>query len=193
MRDSVVLPAPDGEDSTNIRPRRSTPSNPWLPAAIASLQILYLFAELLDDVLHLEPGIGELDIVRLGAAGIDLAVEFLGEEIEPPPDRSALAENVARLRDMGCDAVKLLADVGLGCDQQRFLGQAVLIEAIGRLQQRRDLFGKSCADRFRPASGRSLGALCQLLDLVHSCAEHLPERRTFEATHLEEICQSLFE
>ena len=24
-RDSVVLPAPDGEDSTNIRPRRSSP------------------------------------------------------------------------------------------------------------------------------------------------------------------------
>ncbi|MET3241154.1 hypothetical protein ABIF36_006642 [Bradyrhizobium japonicum] len=27
-RDSVVLPAPDGEDSTNINPRRSTPSVP---------------------------------------------------------------------------------------------------------------------------------------------------------------------
>ena len=28
MRDSVVLPAPDGDDSTNISPRRSTPSKP---------------------------------------------------------------------------------------------------------------------------------------------------------------------
>jgi hypothetical protein len=28
MRDIVVLPAPDGDDKTNISPRRSTPSNP---------------------------------------------------------------------------------------------------------------------------------------------------------------------
>src|SRR5262245_10956615 len=190
MRDSVVLPAPDGEDSTNIRPRRSTPSNPWLPAAIASLQILDLLAELLYDVLHLESGIGELDIVRLGAAGIDLAVEFLRQEIEPPPDRSALAENVASLRDVGCNAVKLLTDIGLGCDQQRFLGQPVLIKAIGRLQQRRDLFGKFCADRFGLAPRRGLGALCQLLDLVHPGAENLPERRAFAAAHFDEVCQS---
>jgi len=27
-RDSVVFPAPDGDDSTNISPRRSTPSKP---------------------------------------------------------------------------------------------------------------------------------------------------------------------
>src|SRR5262245_12734526 len=139
MRDSVVLPAPDGEDSTNIRPRRATPSALWPPAAIASLQILDLFAELLDDVLHLEPGIGELDVVRLGAAGIDLAVEFLRQEIEAAADRPALAEDVARLGDVGGDAVELLADIGLGRDQQRFLGQAVLIEAIGCLQQRRNL------------------------------------------------------
>src|SRR5215813_3292919 len=138
MRDSVVLPAPDGEDSTNIRPRRSTPSNPWPPAAIASLQILDLFAELLDDILHLEPGIGELDVVRFRAAGIDLAIELLRQEIKPPADRSALAENVARLRDVGSDAVELFADIRFGRDQQRFLGQPVLVEAIGRLEQRRN-------------------------------------------------------
>jgi hypothetical protein len=28
MRDNVVLPAPEGDDSTNISPRRSTPSKP---------------------------------------------------------------------------------------------------------------------------------------------------------------------
>src|SRR5262245_65238774 len=114
MRDSVVLPAPDGEDSTNIRPRRATPSALWPPAAIASLQILDLFAELLDDVLHLEPRIGELDVVRLGAAGVDLAVEFLRKEIEPPADRPALAEHFARLRDVRGDTVELFPDVGLG-------------------------------------------------------------------------------
>src|SRR5690242_20070062 len=112
MRDSVVLPAPEGDDSTNISPRRATPSALW-PAAIASLQILDLFAELLDDVLHLEPGVGELDVVRFGAAGVDLAIEFLRQEVEPAPDRPALAEHVARLRDVGGDAVELFADIGL--------------------------------------------------------------------------------
>ena len=34
MRDSVVLPAPDGDDSTNISPRRSTPSKLWSPAVM---------------------------------------------------------------------------------------------------------------------------------------------------------------
>jgi hypothetical protein len=29
------LPAPDGDDSTNINPRRSTPSKPWPPAVMS--------------------------------------------------------------------------------------------------------------------------------------------------------------
>src|SRR5262249_60970340 len=117
MRDSVVLPAPEGDDSTNISPRRATPSALWPPAAIASPQILDLLSELLDGVLHLEPGVGELDVVRFGAAGVDLAIEFLRQEVEPPPDRSALAEHVARLRDVGSDAVELFADIGLAGNQ----------------------------------------------------------------------------
>src|SRR4029453_3479979 len=155
MRDSVVLPAPDGDDSTNISPRRSTPSKPW-PAAITSLQILDLLAELLDDIFHFEPGIGELDVVRLGAAGIDLAVEFLRQEIESPPHRPALAEHLARLGDVGGNAIELLADVRLGRDQQRFLGQAVLIEAVGGFQECRDLFAEPRTDRLGLAAGRRL-------------------------------------
>src|ERR1700746_3989754 len=94
-RDSVVLPAPEGEDSTNIKPRRSPPSEPCLRAAmfapdLASLQVLHLFAELLDHAFHLEPRIGQLDIVGLGAAGVDLTMEFLCEEIELAANRSAL-------------------------------------------------------------------------------------------------------
>src|SRR5688500_15367477 len=110
MRDSVVLPAPEGDDSTNISPRRSTPSNP--PAVIASLQILDLLAELLDHVFHLEPGLRQFQVVRFGAAGIDLAIEFLREEIEAPADRPALSDHLAGLRDVRGDTIKLFADVG---------------------------------------------------------------------------------
>ena len=111
-------------------------------SGFGSLQILHLLAKLLDDVLHFETGIGQLDIVRLGAAGVDLAVELLRQEIEPPSDCPALAYHLAGLRHMGCDAVELLADVGLGRDQQRLLVEAVGIESVGGLEQRRDLLGK---------------------------------------------------
>src|SRR5207253_7315329 len=119
-RDSVVLPAPDGDDSTNISPRRSTPSRLALPAAIVSLQVLHLLAELLDHVLHRKSGIGQFEIVRLGAAGIDLAVELLRQKIQPPADRAALAEHFAGLRDVRGNAVELFANVGFRGDQQRF-------------------------------------------------------------------------
>ena len=67
-RDSVVLPAPDGDDSTNINPRRAiAPSSCRPAAAILLLQVLHLLAELLDHVLHLEADIGQFDIVGLGA------------------------------------------------------------------------------------------------------------------------------
>src|SRR5262249_21218160 len=180
-RDSVVLPAPDGDDSTNISPRRATLSVLWPPAAITSLQILDLLAELLDDVFHFEPGIGQLDVVRLGAAGIDLAVELLRQEIEPPAHRPALAEHLARLHDVRGDAIKLLADIRLGGDQQRFLGQAVLIEAIGRLQERCDLFGEPHTDCLGLAPRCRLGAFCEFLDLVHAGTENLPKRGTLAA------------
>ena len=51
--------------------------------------------ELLDHVLHLEPGLGQFQIVRFRAAGVDLAVEFLSEKVEPPADRAIVIERVA--------------------------------------------------------------------------------------------------
>src|SRR4026209_2968507 len=102
MRASVGLPAPAGADRTNISPRRSTPSK--ATAVIASLQILDLLAELLDHVFHLEPGLRQFQVVRFAAAVIDLAVEFLGKEIEAPADRTALFDHLAGLRDVRGDA-----------------------------------------------------------------------------------------
>ncbi len=94
---------------------------------------------------------------------------------------------------MGGNAVELLADIGLGGDHDRFLIEAIRVEAIGGLQQGCNLFGQSRPDRFRLAAGRGLGLLRQLLDLVHALVENLPERDALAAPHLDQIGQRLLE
>src|SRR5713101_7691025 len=78
-----------------------------------SLQILHLFAELLDHTLHLKTNVGQFEIVRLGATGIDLTVEFLRQEIEPPSHRSALADHFAGLRNMRGDPIQFFARLSI--------------------------------------------------------------------------------
>ena len=67
-RDSVVLPAPEGDDSTYISPRRATfrfdASSP------SSLQVLHLFAELFDYAFKFKADVSELEIVGLGGQRI---------------------------------------------------------------------------------------------------------------------------
>src|ERR1700754_1978658 len=86
---------------------------PPLPSLKSLFQILDLFAKLLDHVLHLKAGVGQFDVVRFRAGGIYLAVEFLRQEIQPPPHRAAFAKQFARLRDMRRDAVELFTNVRL--------------------------------------------------------------------------------
>jgi len=72
-RDKVVFPAPDGEDSTNIRPRRAMLW--WVRRACAMLfYVLNLFAKLFDRCLELQTDIRELDIVGFGAERVGFAV-----------------------------------------------------------------------------------------------------------------------
>src|SRR6185437_8465696 len=73
-RDKVVLPAPEGEDNTSIRPRRCI-----------SLDILGLLAELVDHGFQGQAGAGERNVGRFRTQGIGLAVEFLRQEIELAP------------------------------------------------------------------------------------------------------------
>ena len=75
-------------------------------------QVLDLLAELIDHRLQLEADRGEPAVVRLGAERVDLAVELLGEEVEPASDRAALRPAGARGRDMRVQPVDLLADIG---------------------------------------------------------------------------------
>src|SRR6202043_3884820 len=123
---------------TSMSPRRATMpawSRPPAAAPIASLQVLHLLAKLLDHALELEPDIGELDVVRFRAQGIGLAIELLGEKIEAPADRGTLCQQVTGLSDMSCEAVKLLAHVDLGGDQDRLLIQPVTIKPVRGVKQ----------------------------------------------------------
>ena len=101
----VDLPAPDGEDSTSIRPRRAMPPARRRRSSIgSSLDVLHLLAHLLDGRLQVEADAGQLDVAGLGAERVGLAIELLAEEIElpadrPPPSSSAMPPRDARAAD----------------------------------------------------------------------------------------------
>src|SRR3546814_827946 len=114
--DRVVLPAPDGEDRTSMRPRRPT---------CLSLDILNLLAQLIDDGFQFEAYSRQADVCGLRAEGICFTVEFLCQEIEPAARRFASGKKLASLRHMGGQAVDLLAHIGLGRQQSGFLRQTL--------------------------------------------------------------------
>ena len=73
MRESVLLPAPEGEDRTNIIPRRATTGSAGGRVDVSAMllfQVLHLLAELLDHAFELKADIGEFHVVRLGAERI---------------------------------------------------------------------------------------------------------------------------
>src|SRR6185369_9164646 len=86
LREIVVFPAPEGEESTSIRPRRCTSTNPVITPRTPSLDILDLLAQLLDRRFELNAEIGQGEIGALRAQRIGFAVEFLAEEIELAAD-----------------------------------------------------------------------------------------------------------
>src|ERR1700761_4091758 len=74
MRVSVVLPAPEGEERIRIIPRRRMRPR--------SFDVLHLLAQLLDMRAQFEPLRRQRSVVRLGAQGIGLAPELLGQKIQ---------------------------------------------------------------------------------------------------------------
>src|SRR4051812_17433719 len=95
-RESVVLPAPEGEDMMRRSPRRA-----MLTRESCLFNVLDLLAELIDDRLELEPDCGEVAVGRLRAKRIRFAIEFLGEKIELPADGLGGLEKLPRGFDMG--------------------------------------------------------------------------------------------
>src|SRR5271155_1115740 len=81
-REMVLLPAPEGAAMTRATPLR----------AIALLNVLHLFADLLDDAFHLQAVTGERRIGGFAAQCVGFAQEFLHQEIELTAARAARLE-----------------------------------------------------------------------------------------------------
>ena len=94
--DIVVLPAPDGDDKTNIKPRL------WIvrSSSTSLLHVLSLFSNLIDSRLRGQADFRQRVGCRFRAQGIRFPIEFLTEKVEsaanntpPPPTTLASLHN----------------------------------------------------------------------------------------------------
>src|SRR3990172_4806534 len=123
-RDSVVLPAPEGDDNTSMRPLLA------MPVSISpSLDVLDLLAQLIDDGLELEPGPADLDVGSFRADRVRLAIELLRQKFEFASNRLVALDELVGCRDMSAQTIELLLDIGLGGKQQSFLVEPLGVEA----------------------------------------------------------------
>ena len=106
---------------------------------------------------------GQAHVIGLGAEGARLPPQLLGEEIEPPSDRPAPVDQRPSGGDMGLEPVELLADVGLGREQDRLLVEAVLVEGAGRRHERCDALSEALAQLLK-AMLASIAGLVEAAD-----------------------------
>src|SRR4051812_45198207 len=132
---SVVFPAPDGATTTNRLPRNGLPA-PGLERAgagrdgmtgFALLNVLHLFAHLLDEDLELDRD--ARDLVRHGfrSERVRLAVQLLAEEVQALAACAALVEHAAEFRDVRDEARELLVHV-----DARRVKDDLLVDALVR-------------------------------------------------------------
>src|SRR5262245_29974389 len=176
MRESVVLPAPEGEDRTSISPRRLISANPLccstLTAKAPLFDVLDLLAKLLDGHLEVDAQTRQLDVGRLGTKRIRLAIQLLAEKVELAADGSAGVDQRLHCADMRGQPVKFLADIRLGGKQGRFLGQTFRAGQGKLIKQILELGAQTFRDglwlSLRDASRR----LGQALDFVDMALRH---------------------
>src|SRR5687768_18427448 len=101
-RVSVVLPAPEGEEITRRRPRRS------IGMGLATLfNVLHLLAHLINDGLEAQANAAQRFVLRLGAKRIGFAMKFLRQEIELAADGAGLiGQKSMGVAYMGGDAAE---------------------------------------------------------------------------------------
>src|SRR5437879_9214329 len=110
-RQSVVLPAPDGADTTNSVPRRPRRT----PARL--FKILHLLADLLQHALGGQRGLAHLEVVGLGGHRVDLAVQLLDQEVERPAHGTALGAQQRELGEVRAQPRQLLGHVALRSEE----------------------------------------------------------------------------
>ena len=130
----VVLPAPEGEDSTSRKPRRRSREGRrrGRDRRVAAHSMFCTCSRNCSIArLQREPDAGQLDVGRFRAQRVGLAVELLAQEIELTADRVVAAEQFARLRDVGAQPVQLLADIGARDEHRQFLRDPLLRHGRG--------------------------------------------------------------
>src|ERR1700730_56683 len=185
IRVKVVLPAPDGEERTTIKPRRS--SN-----CISLLDILDLFAELLDLDAQFEAEPRQARVVRLSAQRIGLARKFLGKEVEPAAGRAALRQKFAGRGGVRGKTVQFFPDIGLGRQHQSLLVQTILVEirVSGKKSKR---LREARPDRLGLAGRGGIGRLRQRGELFESRREHQGKRAALALPHGHQRIERLVE
>src|SRR5262249_41799368 len=128
-RVSVVLPAPDGDETMARTPRRDI--------RLILFHVLDLLAHLLELGLGADDQIDDLGRGGFGAHRVELAAELLDEEVEATPDAAALLrrrrDQRAHLGQMALRAHDLLGDVELVGEDRDLLRDPRRIELARRL------------------------------------------------------------
>src|SRR5215213_4274489 len=119
---SELLPAPEGAVMTNSLP---------LPL----LNVLHLFAHLLDQQLQFERAIGDLRAGGLGGERVRLAVQFLREEVEALARRTAVPQHAIDFRKVYGQPLELLVDVALAREHGDFRTDALVVGRTKRFLQ----------------------------------------------------------
>jgi hypothetical protein len=154
------------------------------------LDVLDLFADLVDQHLQLHRCLRRAGVDRFGAQRVRLAIELLQQEIQPPSDRLLLRKHAADFGDVAVEAIEFLVDVELLQRQHQLLLQP---PGIGRLRE----IGQACFE---------LGALARadhrhqrahlarpLRDRIDAFADHRCEVRPFPLARCEETGEDFIE
>src|SRR2546423_1566336 len=108
---SELLPAPEGAVTTNSLPAR---------VVMRSFDVLHLLAHLLDQQLQLKRAVRDPAARRLGSERVGLAVELLGEEVEPFSGGAAFVQSALDLAEMRTEPLQLLVDVDFRGEERDF-------------------------------------------------------------------------
>src|SRR5258706_10501936 len=130
-RAKVDLPAPDGEDTTSINPRRAMA----VPILNPLFDVLHLLAKLVDHRLQRQSHMGELNVGGFRTQRIRLTVKFLCKEIELAAGRVLACDQRAGLLTMGEKPVQFFAQIGPRGEHGDLLRDALFGHIRARCEQ----------------------------------------------------------
>src|SRR5450432_1177593 len=116
---SVVLPAPDGDDT--------------MSGSGPSFHILDLLPDSFELGLHLHDQMGNRGILALCANCIRFSTDFLQQKIQATPDRSICFDQPLELIEVGVEAHELFGHVAAICQNHDFCLEATGVQLNPRL------------------------------------------------------------